>query len=171
MRFVCKRDGRGASVVSRGIVVLAWDEHGQPSARLETMDVGFGRCPRCGGRWRLLPCDVLSRKRCGLAVLGHVVGGYDDGADTLRRVVWNLLGDGPAHTTLWGWTDGLGAYYPEDLVVCRRVCEAFRDHARLVPLDEIVRFLDSRPNLGTLVPPYSDPKPLWLDPSVRDGST
>ncbi|MBI4615067.1 MAG: hypothetical protein HY720_15750 [Planctomycetes bacterium] len=59
--------------------------------------------------------------------------------------------------------------YPEDLVVCQRLYEVFRDRAPLVPLDEIVRFLDSRPDLKGLVAPYVDPKPLWLDAPLGGG--
>ena len=45
---------------------------------------------------------------------------------------------------------------PEDLVVCRAVYQKFKIHAPLFPLEEIVRFLDSSPNLKSLIAPYAE---------------
>lgn len=45
--------------------------------------------------------------------------------------------------------------YPEDLVLCRRIVENFRDLAPRIPLARIVEFLDSRPDLAGLVAPYA----------------
>lgn len=53
--------------------------------------------------------------------------------------------------------------HPEDLALCRRVYQAFRDQAPLIPLAEIVRFLDAQPELKRLVEPWVDPKRLWPD--------
>ena len=50
--------------------------------------------------------------------------------------------------------------YPEDLVLCRRVYEHFRDLAPRIPVGEIIRFLDNRPDLTALVEPYSE-KMTW----------
>ncbi len=55
--------------------------------------------------------------------------------------------------------------YPEDLVLCRRVYERFRDRAPLIPLVEIIEFLDANPDLKTLVAPYVDSEPLWAAPN------
>lgn len=52
--------------------------------------------------------------------------------------------------------------YPEDLVICRRVYENFEDRAPLIPLGEIIAFLDDNPSLKELVAPYSTAHPLWL---------
>lgn len=41
--------------------------------------------------------------------------------------------------------------YPEDLVLCRAVYNHFRDKAPLIPLSEIIAYLDSRPDLKGLV--------------------
>ena len=51
--------------------------------------------------------------------------------------------------------------YPEDLVLCRRVFEQFRDKAPLIPLADIIGFLDGSPHLRDLVAPYVDTKRLW----------
>lgn len=51
--------------------------------------------------------------------------------------------------------------YPEDLIVCRAVYREFEDLAPLIPLDKIIAFLDSRPDLRALVQPYVDPVPVW----------
>jgi spore coat polysaccharide biosynthesis protein SpsF (cytidylyltransferase family) len=54
--------------------------------------------------------------------------------------------------------------YPEDLVLCRRVFEAFRAKAPLIRVSDITRFLDSRPDLKALVEPYVKPMRLWPIP-------
>lgn len=46
--------------------------------------------------------------------------------------------------------------YPEDLVVCRAVYMAFREHAPQIPVEEVVRFLDEHPQLLELVAPYTE---------------
>ena len=99
-----------SSRVKREVVRLEQDEDEQIHAKLETAELALARCPKCGKRHRVLPCDVLPRKRYGADVIEHVVAGYDKGVRTLRQVVWDLLGAAPAHTTLHGWTQGLGLY-------------------------------------------------------------
>ncbi|MBI4617571.1 MAG: acylneuraminate cytidylyltransferase [Planctomycetes bacterium] len=51
--------------------------------------------------------------------------------------------------------------YPEDLALCRRVYEHFREQAPLIPLREIVQFLDARPELKALVASYVDTRRIW----------
>jgi spore coat polysaccharide biosynthesis protein SpsF (cytidylyltransferase family) len=51
--------------------------------------------------------------------------------------------------------------YPEDLVVCRRVYAALQQYVPQIPLEKIVAFLDSRPDLTALVAPYASVKMLW----------
>jgi len=51
--------------------------------------------------------------------------------------------------------------YPEDLVLCREVAKAFSESMPLVAARDIVAFLDSRPDLRTLVAPFVVPEPLW----------
>lgn len=51
--------------------------------------------------------------------------------------------------------------YPEDLVLCRAVYDEFKARAPRIPLAEIVRLLDRRPDLRALVAPYVDDKPVW----------
>lgn len=73
--------------------------------------VALARCLQCGTRPRVLPCDVLPRKTYGLAVIEHDVSEYSRGDRSLRQVAWGQFGDRtPAHTTLHGWTEGLGAH-------------------------------------------------------------
>ena len=52
--------------------------------------------------------------------------------------------------------------YPEGLVVCRHVYEALKAKAPRIPLDDIIAFLDSRPDLKALVAPFVVPKLLWV---------
>jgi spore coat polysaccharide biosynthesis protein SpsF len=57
--------------------------------------------------------------------------------------------------------------YPEDLVLCRAVYGALKAEAPLIPLEKIIRFLDSRPDLKALVAPYVDPHPVWAGQPQR----
>lgn len=52
--------------------------------------------------------------------------------------------------------------YPEDLVLCRRVAEHFRDVTPCIPLARILEFLDIRPDLLALVAPYAQPV-VWFE--------
>ncbi len=51
--------------------------------------------------------------------------------------------------------------YPEDLIVARAIARACAQSMPLVPLREIIGFLDSRPELKALVAPYVSTEPLW----------
>jgi len=51
--------------------------------------------------------------------------------------------------------------YPEDLIVCRAVYEELGASAPLIPLEEIVAFLDGRPDLSGLVEEFAYDKPIW----------
>lgn len=44
--------------------------------------------------------------------------------------------------------------YPEDLVVCRQVYNNFREQAPILDLEQVVDFLDSRPDLKSLITPF-----------------
>jgi spore coat polysaccharide biosynthesis protein SpsF len=44
--------------------------------------------------------------------------------------------------------------YPEDLVVCRRVYEYFKDRAPRIPIGDIIQYLDDHPEVQALVEPY-----------------
>ena len=71
----------------------------------------LARCLRCGTRARVLPYDVLPYKRYSVALIAELVSTYATWSESLRDVVWDLLGEHtPAHTTLHGWTEGLGAH-------------------------------------------------------------
>jgi spore coat polysaccharide biosynthesis protein SpsF len=50
----------------------------------------------------------------------------------------------------------LTADNPEDLVLCRAVYMAFRDQAPMIPVAEMIRFLDRNPELKKLVEKYVD---------------
>lgn len=51
--------------------------------------------------------------------------------------------------------------YPEDLIVARAIAEHFRDRLPLLGTFEVIAFLDSRPDLKSLVAPFVDPSPVW----------
>ena len=99
------------STVQRKLVLFERDEHGQRQCRLEEARIALARCPTCKRRIRVLPCDVLPRKRYALELIEHEVAAHAGGAPSLRQVAWSVLGEPtPAHTTLFAWTEGLGAH-------------------------------------------------------------
>jgi spore coat polysaccharide biosynthesis protein SpsF len=51
--------------------------------------------------------------------------------------------------------------YPEDLILTRAIAAAYESSMPLVPTRDIVQFLDSHPDLKSLVAPYVTPEPLW----------
>jgi hypothetical protein len=96
------------------LVLLERDASGEPALVKIDATVATAACWRCGIRSRVLPCDVLPRKTYGLCVIAAEVAAYSRGDRSLRQVAWSQLGDRtPAHTTLHGWTEGLGAHVLE----------------------------------------------------------
>jgi spore coat polysaccharide biosynthesis protein SpsF (cytidylyltransferase family) len=55
--------------------------------------------------------------------------------------------------------------YPEDLVLCREVYQALADKAPLIPLADIIAFVDGKPKLKELVGSYVKPALLWPQPA------
>ncbi len=99
------------SRVTRGIVLLEPDDFGELHTVVVEAQIALARCPRCGTRPRVLPCDVLPRKLYALTAIGELSATYCTWRWGLRTVAWGLLGERtPSHTTLHGWTQGLGAY-------------------------------------------------------------
>ena len=99
------------SIVSRGVILLERDEFGELHSVDLQAAIVLARCPQCGTRPRVLPYDVLPYKRYSVAVIAELVSTYATWSASLRTVVWDLLGERtPAHTTLHGWTEGLGAH-------------------------------------------------------------
>jgi hypothetical protein len=97
--------------VRRKLVLFEADEHGERQCRLEEARIALAFCPTCKRRVRVLPCDVLPRKRYALGLIEHEVASYARGARSLRQVAWSVLGEpAPAHTTLHAWSEGLGAH-------------------------------------------------------------
>ena len=52
--------------------------------------------------------------------------------------------------------DLLTVDYPEDLVVCRKVYEHFKDFSPNIPLMEVVKFLDKNKQLLKLTSPFCE---------------
>lgn len=99
------------SRVSRGVVLLERDAFGELHTVEVEADIALARCPRCGTRARVLPCDVLARKRYSLGVIAEEIATYTQWMSSLRSVAWGMLGERtPTHSTLHGWTEGLGAH-------------------------------------------------------------
>jgi hypothetical protein len=78
-----------------------------------TVKIVLVKCPLCKSRYRLLPADILPHKLYTLPVIEVSATLYNRGDRSLRHVTWDLLyGERtPAHTTLHGWTEGLGAWW------------------------------------------------------------
>lgn len=99
------------STVSRGLVLLEPDESDVLVTVRVDATIALARCDRCKTRCRVLPCDALPGKTYGLAVIEQEIQEYSRGGQSLRQVAWRQLGERtPAHTTLHGWTEGLGAH-------------------------------------------------------------
>jgi hypothetical protein len=99
------------SVVPRGLVLFEPDESGELEMVRLAATIAIAQCLQCGTRPRVLPCDVLPRKTYSLPAIEHDVSEYSRGGRSLRQVAWSQLGERiPAHTTLHGWTEGLGAH-------------------------------------------------------------
>jgi hypothetical protein len=99
--------------VARGLSLLEPDAAGELEAVELEATIALAYCPRCQGRVRVLPCDVLPHKHYSVAVISAAAGAYTapDWAESLRSAVWAILGERtPSHTTLHGWTEGLGAH-------------------------------------------------------------
>jgi hypothetical protein len=96
-----------ASTVSRGVVLLERDAFGELVSIDLQAAIVLARCPRCGTRTRVLPYDILPYKQYSVAVIAELASTYAKGSASLRSVAWDLLG---AHTTLHGWSEGLGAH-------------------------------------------------------------
>ena len=94
--FLLEKDGYDIDTVVKGSVKIV-----------------LVRCPICKSRYRLLPADILPHKLYSLPVIELSVSLYNRGDFSLRRVVWDqLYGERtPEHTTLHGWTEGLGAWW------------------------------------------------------------
>lgn len=93
------------------MVLLEQDESGELVMIFEVATVAIASCVRCKKRVRVLPCDVLPHKTYSTDVVEHLVADYAQGNRSLRKVAWEQLGErAPAHTTLHGWTEGLGAH-------------------------------------------------------------
>lgn len=99
------------ATVERGLVLLEPDACGVAQTVRVEATVALACCDRCRTRRRVLPCDALPRKTYGLAVIEQEISAYSRGDRSLRQVAWSQLGERtPAHTTLHGWTEGLGAH-------------------------------------------------------------
>lgn len=51
--------------------------------------------------------------------------------------------------------------YPEDLVLCRNIYEAFKDEAPHIPIKKIIQWIDQNPTVHKLVEPFVDQTPIW----------
>jgi len=90
---------------------LERDEYGEFLAVAVRATIALASCSRCKRRTRVLPSDVLPRKVYSLPLIEHELTEYAQGERSLRQVSWNLLGEKtPAHTSLFGWSEGLGAH-------------------------------------------------------------
>ncbi len=98
--------------VGRGLSLLETDAVGELHAVEVGAQIALARCRRCRCRVRVLPCDVLPYKHYAVSVIAQLLAGYSHGWwHSLRGVAWGLLGERtPAHTTLHGWSEGLGAH-------------------------------------------------------------
>jgi hypothetical protein len=100
------------STVDRTAFILKKDDYGIDTVLERKVKIALVKCPICKSRYRLLPADILPYKLYSLPVIELSVSLYNRGDLSLRQVAWDqLYGERtPEHTTLHGWTEGLGAY-------------------------------------------------------------
>jgi hypothetical protein len=94
-------------------LTLEKDDYGIDTVVEAKVKIVLVKCPMCRSRYRLLPSDILPYKHYTLPVIELSVSHYNRGDLSLRQVVWDqLYGERtPQHTTLHGWTEGLGAWW------------------------------------------------------------
>ena len=100
------------STVDRTVFILEKDDYGINTVIEAKVKIVLVRCPICKCLCRLLSADILPHKPYTLPVIELAVSLYNIGDLSLRQVAWvELYGERtPEHTTLHGWTEGLGAY-------------------------------------------------------------
>jgi hypothetical protein len=133
--------------------MLEKDVEGVDNIVKRTLIIVLVKCPICKSRYRLLPADILPRKHYSLPVIELSVSLYNRGDLSLFQVVWEQLpGDhNPQHTTLHGWTEGLGAWW---------LGRAMGEVAFCVPATRIQAELEIRyPQMRSL-----HSKPVWINP-------
>jgi len=126
--------------------VIEVDEHDYHNVEKITAIIALAKCPVCKRRCRVLPSDVLAHKRYSLHVIEQAVSLYSRGDLSLRNVVMDELpGEHDIrHTTLHGWTEGLGAYLlgrpagelPDALPASRVLAELEAHHPQMSSLRE-----------------------------------
>ena len=101
------------STVERTAFTLEKDDYDIDTVVKATVKIVLVRCPICKSRYRLLPADILPHKLYTLPVIELCVCLYNRGDLSLRQVAWvQLYGERtPEHTTLHGWSEGLGAWW------------------------------------------------------------
>ena len=133
--------------------MLEKDDYGIDTVIERKLKIALARCPICKCRWRVLPADILPRKLYSLPVIELCVCFYNRGELSLRQVAWEqLYGERtPEHTTLHGWSEGLGAYW---------LGRAIGEVSFAVPASRIVAELEMR-----LSPKQSlHSIPVWINP-------
>jgi hypothetical protein len=100
------------STVDRTAFILEKDDYGIDTVVEGKVKIALVRCPICKSRYRVLPADILPYKLYTLPVIELALSLYNRGELSLRQVTWvQLYGERtPEHTTLHGWTEGLGAW-------------------------------------------------------------
>jgi hypothetical protein len=94
-------------------LILEKDDYGIDTVVERKVKIALVKCPICKCRYRLLPADIVPYKLYTLPVIEFSVSLYNRGDLSLRQAAWDqLYGERtPEHTTLHGWTEGLGAYW------------------------------------------------------------
>lgn len=96
--------------MERDWVDLVKDECDQLVAKKFTILLAVVVCNRCSRKARLLPCDVIARKRYSVRVIVYLALLYSRWQEGLRKVVVSVYEESPSFTTLHEWTRGLGAH-------------------------------------------------------------
>ena len=139
-----------------GVLEEAWRRHIEHDNNVTVID----GVP-AGTHFELYKLSALERS--------HELGGRDERSELCSLYIRRHLDEFQVEVVdvpeTWERTDlRLTVDYPEDLVVCRQVYAALKHKAPKIPLDDIIGFLDSRPDLKALVAPFVSPKLIWARP-------
>lgn len=141
------------STVDRTLFPLKKDEYDIDTVVKDMVKIVLVKCPVCKSRCRLLPADILPYKLYSLPVIGLSVAFYNRGDLSLRGVAWDqFYGERTfEHTTLHGWTEGLGAWW---------LGQPLGEAAFSVPATRIRAELEIRyPQITSCLS-----KPIWINP-------
>lgn len=147
--------------VERGWVDLVKDDFDAFVAIALTILLAVVVCEKCSRKTRLIPCDVIARKRYSVRVIAYLTLLYSGWQEGLRKIVVSVYGESPSFTTLHEWTKGLGAH-----ALGRDLDAALSDPYSAV-LAESTKRAPSIKTAASAAPPFVDER-RYRSPAQRE---